>query len=241
MSRSSNAPQPNRLRRNVLGVMALGPLLGGCGGPSVLSQADLQPVPATGRPNALAAPALQVGDQWRFVLRSELTGLVVDRYRAEVTAVRPDGYTVAETWQIAGAVTALYDRNLNPLRSGKVVYEPAYPRFSFPLAIGKTWRGQTVARELPRRQFGVVREDLRANVHGWERVTVPAGIFTALRVDIAIDWQNPENAQSRGSSMESFWYAADVRNIVFHHRIDFENRQVTNNSVTQLESFRPGS
>lgn len=232
---------PNRARRNILGFMALGPLLSACGGTSVLRQADLQPVPAAGRPNALSAPVIRVGDQWNFVMRSGLTGLVADRVRAEVTAVESDGYTVAETWQTAGPVTARYDLDLNPLRSGNVVYEPAYPRFSFPLAIDKSWRGQTVAREQPRRLFGVLRQDLRANVHGWERATVPAGIFTALRVDISIDWQNPDNAQSRGSSMESFWYVADVRNIVLHHRIDFENRVETNNSVTELESFRVGS
>lgn len=69
---------------------------------------------------------------------------------------------------------------------------------------------------------------------------MPTGLYTALRVDIAIDWQNPDNAQSRGSSKESFWYAAEVRNIVLHHRVDFEDRVETNNSVTELESFRPG-
>lgn len=240
-ARRSIGLPPSRVRRNILGLLGFGPLLAACGGTSVLSQADLQPVPAAGRPNALSAPMIRVGDEWKFVMRSGLTGLVVDRVRAEVTAVDADGYTVAETWQTAGSVTARYDRNLNPLRSGNVVYEPAYPRFSFPLSIDKSWRGQTVAREQPRRLYGVLRQDLRANVHGWERLTVPAGIFTALRVDINIDWQNPDNAQSRGSSMEAFWYAADVRNIVLHHRLDFENRVETSNSVTELESFRLGN
>ncbi len=220
--------------------MALGPLLSACG-TSVLRQADLQPVPPEGRLNALPAPAIRVGDQWKFVIYAELSGRVVDQVRAEVTAAGPDGFTVAETWQTAGSVNARYDRNLNPLRTGTVAYEPAYPRFSFPLTIGKTWRGQTLAKEQPQSLFGAVRQDVRASVHGWERVTVPAGIFTALRVDLAIDWQDPANAQSRGSSKESLWYAAEVRNIVLHHRVDFEDRVETNNSVTELESFRSGS
>lgn len=138
MTRRSTEFSLNRARRNILGFMALGPLLGACGGTSVLRQADLQPVPSAGRPRKVLAPQIQVGDQWQFVMRAELTGRVVDQFRAEVTAAGPDGYTVAETWQTAGAVTARYDRNLNPLRSGNMVYEPAYPRFSFPLAVGKT-------------------------------------------------------------------------------------------------------
>lgn len=228
---------PDRMRRSVLGMIALAPILGACGGPSVLRMAGLQPVSPDGRPDAVPAPAIRIGDQWHFVIVSGLTGTDIDGYEARVTAAGPDGFTVAETWRTAGRVTARYDRDFNPLRSGNVVYEPAYPRFSFPLAVGKTWTGRTLATEQPRRLFGVVSQSLRANVHGWERVKVSAGEFVALRIDIAIDWQNPDNAQSRGSSKETFWYATEVRNAVLHHRIDFEDRLETNNAVTELESF----
>jgi hypothetical protein len=81
-----------------------------------------------------------------------------------------------------------------------------------------------------------------ATVRGWERVTVPAGNFTALRIDLAIDWRDSDNAAAWGNSAESFWYAAEVRNAVFHHRVDFaQGRLESNNSVTELESFSVGA
>lgn len=229
-------------RRRLLRFLAATPLLGACGSPSVLRQAGLEPVPPDGLPRELAAPVLQVGDEWRYVKRSALTGLTIDSAQVRVTAAGPDGYTVVEDWQTAGPVAARYDRNLNPLRSGDWVYEPAYPRYSFPLAIGKTWGGEVVSSEVPARRYATLRQRLKANVRGWERVTVPAGTFTALRVDLAVSWRDTDSAQVWGGSAETNWYAAEVRNSVLHHRVDYPYNGVqSNNVVVELESFRVGA
>jgi hypothetical protein len=241
MTAAPFAPRPDRLRRNVLGLLALAPILSACGGPSVLRQAGLQPVSPAGLPASVPAPDIRIGDRWRYVVRAELTGLQVDSAQIRVVEIEPDGYSVVESWQMGGTINARYDRNLNPLRSGTAVYTPAYPRYSFPLSIGKTWHGTTLARVQSPGGTGLVRQSLSATVTGWERVLVPAGSFTALRIDIGVDWQSPQNAGTRGSSKESFWYAPKVRNAVLHHRVDLENTFVTNKSVTLLQAFTPGS
>jgi hypothetical protein len=235
------APRPDRVRRSLVGIIALTPILSACGGPSVLRQAGLQPVSPVGQPASVPAPDIRVGDAWRYVVRAELTGLAVDSARIRVVGIEPDGYSVIEAWQMGGTINARYDRNLNPLRSGTAVYTPAYPRYAFPLSIGKTWRGTTLARIQSPGGGGSVRQTLSAKVIAWEHVVVPAGTFTALRIDIGVDWQSPQDAGTRGSSKESFWYAPEVRNAVLHHRVDLENTFVTNDSVTLLESFTPGS
>jgi hypothetical protein len=238
---STKLSVPDRLRRNIIGCIALAPLLSACGGESVLRQAGLQPVSPAGQPTSVPAPGIRVGDEWLYVERAELTGLEVDRARIRVVAVGPEGYSVTESWQMGGTVAARYDRNLNPLRSGNAVYEPAYPRYSFPLSIGETWRGTTVAHVQSPSGGASIRQTLRANVSGWERVSVPAGVFTALRIDIGVEWQALDDAGTWGSSKESFWYVAEVRNAALHHRVDIGNRQVTNDSVILLEAFTPGS
>jgi hypothetical protein len=233
---------PCATRRRVLGLLAATPLLGACGGTTVLNQMGLQPVPPDGLPRELPAPVLQVGDEWGCVKRSGLTGLTVDRARVRVTAAGRDGYAVAEDWQTAGPVAARFDRNLNPLRSGDWVYEPAYPRFSFPLAIGKAWSGEIIASEVPSRRNARLRQRLKANVRGWERVKVPAGTFTALRIDIAVNWSDTDNAQVWGNSAETVWYAAEVRNMVLHHRVDYPYDGIqSSNVLVELESFRVGA
>jgi hypothetical protein len=230
------------MRRRVLGLLAATPLLGACGGPSVLRQAGLQPVSPDGLPREVPAPALQVGDEWRYVMRDAMTGLATDRAQLRVTAIDPDGYSMAESSQTAGAFAARYDRGLNLLRSRNVVFEPAYPRYAFPLAIGKTWRADVRSSAVPAVRYGTLLQRVQATVRGWERVTVPAGTFTALRVDLAIDWRNGDDAQVWGNSSESFWYVPQARNMVFHHRVDFaQGRMESNNSVTELESFSVGA
>jgi hypothetical protein len=229
-------------RRRLIGFLAAAPLLGACGGTTVLNQMGLQPVAPDGLPRELPEPALQVGDEWQFVKRSALTGLTLDRARVRVTAVGRDGYAAAEDWQAAGPVAARFDRNLNPLHSGDWVYEPAYPRFSFPLAIGKAWSGEVIASEVPSRRYARLRQRLKANVRGWERVAVAAGTFTALRIDIAVNWSDTDNAQVWGNSAETIWYAAEVRNMVLQHRVDYPYDGIqSSNVLVELESFRVGA
>jgi hypothetical protein len=229
-------------RRRVLRALAAAPLLGACGGPSVLRQAGLEPVPADGLPREVPAPALRVGDTWRYAMRDAMTGLTSDRAALQVTAVDAGGYSLAETSQTVGAFEARYDRSLNLLRSRNVVFEPAYPRFAFPLAIGNTWRADVRSSTVPAARYGTLNQRVSATVRGWERVTVAAGTFTALRIDLAIDWRNADDASVWGNSSESFWFATGVRNAVFHHRVDFaQGRLESNNSVTELVSFGPGA
>lgn len=233
---------PHPTRRRVLGLLAGVPLLGACGGPSVLREAGLQPVPPEGLPSALPAPALRVGDEWGYRRRDAMTGLATGRTQLRVTAVDADGYVIAETADPGGTFPVRYDRNLNPLRSRNVVFEPAYPRFAFPLAAGRAWRVEVRSSGVPAQRYATLIQRVSASVRGWERVTVPAGTFTALRVDLAIDWRDDDNAAAWGNSAESFWYAAEARNAVFHHRVDFaQGRLESNNSVTELESFSVGA
>lgn len=242
MTQRAPLSSPRATRRRLLRLLAATPLLGACGGTTVLNQMGLQPVPSDGLPREVPAPALQVGDEWHVVKRSALTGLTIDKARVRVTAAGPEGYVVAEDWQTAGPVAARYDRNLNPLRSGAWVYEPAYPRFSFPLAIGKTWSGEVISSEVPFRRYGTLRQRLKVSVRGWERVNVAAGAFTALRIDLAINWSDTDNAQVWGSSAETFWYAAEVRGMVLHHRVDYPYDGIqSSNVLVELESFRVGA
>jgi hypothetical protein len=112
----------------------------------------------------------------------------------------------------------------------------------FPLAIGKTWGGEVVSSEVPARRYATLRQRLKASVRGWERVTVPAGTFTALRIDIAVTWRDTDNAQVWGNSAETFWYAVEVRNMVLHHRVDYPYDGVqSSNVLDELESFRAGA
>ena len=238
-TRISSAP-PCMARRNALRVLAAAPLLGACAGPTVLSQVDLRPVPPEGLPSELPAPDLRVGDEWRYVVRAELTGLTTDHAWLRVSAADAGGYRLT-VQSDAGPSETQYDRNLNLVVNQGVAFQPPYPRFMFPLAIGKTWSAETRSRVSPQPGTGTLVQSVKATVRGWERVTVPAGVFTALRIDAAVNWRNTDFASVWGNSAETFWYVASVRNAVLHHRVDYPHGGIqSNNVVTELQSFRVG-
>ncbi len=204
----------------------------------MLRDAAIQPVPAAGMPAQVPAPTLRAGDEWSYTRRETMTGLVSNQVRGQVTGVTGEGYQVAEEWQSGGPTSARYDRELNPLRIGNVDFQPAFQRFSFPLAVGKTWQSEVVKRETPVQRYSTVRESVKGTVVGWERITVPAGTFTALRIDVTTVWHDVAAASVRGTSRETVWYVPEVRNVALLHRQDFyDDARLINDSVLELTSF----
>lgn len=241
MSQRTPSPPPSAPRRELLRLLVVAPLFGACRGPSVLSQAGLQPVPPDGLPRELTAPVLRPGNEWRAVTHDELTGLVSERMRTVVTAADADGYSLTETLQSGNVYDVRLDRNLNLIRWRNRAFAPPYPRFEFPLAVGKSWRVDVRSSAIPSVRYGTLIERISATVRGWERVKVPAGTFTALRVDLALDWRDAEDATVWGNSMDTFWYAAEARNAVLRHRVDYPHGGMqSNNIVTEVESFSVG-
>jgi hypothetical protein len=238
-----NLPSPPDVtRRDLLRLLAAAPLFGACRGPSVLSQAGLQPVPPDGLPRELPAPLLRPGYEWRMVTHDELTGLVSERMRVVVTRADADGYDLTETLQAGNVYEVRYDRSLNLVRWRNRAFAPAYPRFAFPLAIGKTWRVDVRSSAIPAVRYGTLIERVSAVVRGWERVTVPAGTFTALRIELALNWRDTDAAGVWGNSSDTFWYAPEVRNAVLRHRVDYpQDGAQSNNIVTEVESFNVGA
>jgi hypothetical protein len=181
---------------------------------------------------------LRPGHEWGTVTHDELTGLVTERAHLRVTAADADGYSLTETPQGASGDDVRYDRSLNLVRWRNRAFAPPYPRFGFPLVVGKTWHVDVRSSAVPSVRYGTLIERVSAAVRGWERVTVPAGTFTAIRIDLAIDWRDADEATVWGNSMDSFWYAAEVRNAVLRHRVDYPHGGAqSNNVVTLVESF----
>jgi hypothetical protein len=177
-----------------------------------------------------------------MVTHDELTGLVSERMRVVVTRADADGYDLTETLQAGNVYDVRYDRILNLVRWRNRAFAPAYPRFAFPLAIGKTWQVDVRSSAIPAVRYGTLIERVSAVVRGWERVTVPAGTFTALRIELALNWRDTDAAGVWGNSSDTFWYAPEVRNAVLRHRVDYpQDGPQSNNIVTEVESFNVGA
>ena len=222
-------------RRTFLGIAAVTPWLSACAS-NAITQANIQPVALQGLPAEVPAPLLRPGTQWQYTMRDGITGLVTDRATIRVTSATPDGYAIDEDWQ-NGWAAARYDANLNPVQTKNIVYQPPFPRYEFPLSIGKVWSGTVMKDAVPAQRYGHVREEVKGSVAGWERITVPAGTFTALRIDIAGDWRNTDDASTFGTFTEKVWYVPEVRNMALYQRVDLYHFQIINNSTQELNAF----
>jgi hypothetical protein len=158
-------------------------------------------------PEAVAGPDIRVGDVW--------TDRVLDGNRQfKVESINEDGYFVVDEWG-NGIVT---DNHWNLLTYRSVTFANAPPTnwkkplmwFKFPLFPGKTW-AQNVHWETPADDvYGI--EDVRGKVVGWEKVTVPAGTYKALRVELR------DRIIGTGGVYDlvtlTYWYVPDVNRFV---------------------------
>ena len=93
----------------------------------------------------------------------------------------------------------------------------------FPLAVGNEWRYEYSAKT----SSGIVRNDIKAKVVGWEDVTVPAGTFRVLRIEHEGSWSRDTDFARDGiirsltAPVEiTYWYAPAAKTIVKSIRVE---------------------
>ena len=204
-------PDPSR-RRAVRGLLAapawagvaFGALGAGCANPSAV------PAPAGAEP--LRAPSLRVGDRWRYRLTDLYNGGTVGETAVEVVAVSPEirlrvdpgqGRPVLEE-RYADAWTVIAES----VYDAPMVFEAPMPvvppgaRAGQSLASRTRYRSEYSSQPLDWAQ--------RLRVLGWERVTVPAGTFDALRIEKLVDYRHPDFFRYLPERVDTLWYAPEV-------------------------------
>ena len=149
------------------------------------------------------------GDFWRY-RGSNQTGPDSPTYR--VTRVFADGYEVHYVSNKREQITVRLNADGNPLLqtgqagSEDIKFVPFAPNFQFPLLPGKKWRGTFRGECGTLCSFDV---DSEYEVRGWEKVTVPAGSFDALRIDGRDNYRHLMGATSTGSG--SMWLVPEIK------------------------------
>jgi uncharacterized caspase-like protein len=183
-------------------------------------------VPTGPRPRAIVnvggrieRPDIRVGDKWKYQITDSYTGerkivsfeVVRVNENYIYTQSEPTPYAVTDLASSEGTID-VWDRNWNLLRKGDFEYDPFYPSLRFPIEAGSSWSGAVIF-DLG---SGVrMNHDLRAQVNGWERVTVPAGSFDAVKITLRGDYQVRKSGQKgTGAVNDTIWYAPAIRQII---------------------------
>lgn len=167
-------------------------------------------------PARVDGPTVKVGDTWMFNKLNRNGELdyvsVTSVTRIDAEGIMLTSSDLAKTY----SATVKRTRGFNLLRIDAPdfaqTFSPDYPNFDFPLQVGKTWK-RTAEFTHSKRPGKIVRAELEGRVVGWESVTVPAGTFLALKIQLG-GWYRVKASEISGRMDDTLWYAPEVRNAV---------------------------
>lgn len=190
-------------------------------------------------------PGVKVGDTWIFNKINGWNGEIEDISVVKVTRVAPYGIFMEATAPDGSGLARIErtaDFNLLRIQTPQFTRTmfPFYPNFSFPLWVGKRWKGRVTFGNTAE-QGKEVRAELEARVVGYETVTVPAGTFRALKIVMegyySLVAPSPEYWSGTGRIEDTLWYVPTLRNAVRYEYRDTVGTSTYNHEIHELVRF----
>lgn len=172
-------------------------------------------------------PTVHSGDVW------------VDRLASgdkefKVSAASADGFSFTQ-WGAEMQSDANWNptvwRSLTEEQGAPINYQKPLMTFPFPLTPGKTWTAEDKWQIPDISQSG--RSDVEGKVGDWEQVTVPAGTFRAIKVEVKV--RAIGRLGLNNTTNLTYWYAPEVNRFVKYHYQD-ESQGIVD---AQLVSYKP--
>ena len=160
-------------------------------------------------------PGVKVGDTWMFNTLNGWNGELAYVSMNSVKEISAKGIALESSSLDRSSVSVVQRTSgfnmTSVVTSGRTRrFDPYYPNFAFPLVIGKTWRDEVTISDSG--TSGETRARLSGKVIGWESVTVPAGTFRALRIELRGTYSS--DGDGSGTIEDTLWYSPEVRNAV---------------------------
>ncbi len=248
LANTESFAMPHVLRR--LFLVALCVLASACAGPGGgLGFPDCAPDQGT----VQSPPAVHVGDVWTYRENDDYTNIDRGIFRLEVTGgsasgietrlTRPDGSIVAEKYDPQWGWVAVSNRGWDWLSrlaygSATVEFRPPFDSMPFPLHVGKSWRDNLVAINPTTR--GQIPIQVSSTARCWEKITVPAGAFTALRIERTGYVQDVAWNKSQTTLRMVDWYLPAVNRVVmtWHDSYYYDYQQDPRNALIRGDRLR---
>jgi hypothetical protein len=214
-------------------------------------------VMATTAVNAQSAPVptMKVGDRWVYNVKSGFAlGVVTYQETREVTAVGGGGFKLTVTGKTTENkdFTRVDDYAANgALRSGAPCADEQYrfptplQRVVFPLGPGQRSSKWVDVIAEPGGSKGQFNYFYRTG--SWEKQTVPAGTFDAIRVEAHMVLDDSTPFREATTCNFTYWYSPQVRGTVREQRRaqyiqigDMQDRTPVVNAFYELASFTAG-
>ncbi|MBI4989534.1 MAG: hypothetical protein HZC23_12005 [Rhodocyclales bacterium] len=193
-------------------------------------------------PERIEGPAVKVGDVWVYNKLNGWSGELEDISVVRVKRMAAEGIFMEATGLDGGNLARIQrtpDFNLVRIELPQITKTtlPHYPNFSFPLWVGKTWKGRVAfgSTDQPDKE---VRAELEGRVVGFESVTVPAGTFFALKIELRGPYTAKDTENNWvGRIEDTLWYAPQVRNAVRYEYKDTVGVSLYNHEIHELANY----
>ncbi|MGO9449660.1 MAG: hypothetical protein ACLQDV_01255 [Candidatus Binataceae bacterium] len=156
-------------------------------------------------------PTIHAGDTWTDQLSSGDKDYKVASVNSDGVSFTQWGAEMQSDSQWNPIVTRSFTEDESPPQN----YEKPLLLFPFPLTPGKTWTAESKWKIPDIQQAG--RSDVDGKVGDWEQVTVPAGTYRALKVDVTIRLIG--RLGFNNTTTITYWYVPEVnRYVKFHYQ-----------------------
>jgi len=154
-------------------------------------------------------PEIKAGDRWTYRRMDYDSNTPSFTYEMRVTFVGNGVIHVVNAEPGKEEYDSTYTADWNSVSTKERVFYPHIGWLSFPLQVGKKYKGDF---ELVRPGMGAFRSKFERNVTvvGWEDIVVPAGKFRALKVVSQGPAQRLDTSFSF-TSRNVIWYVPDVK------------------------------
>jgi hypothetical protein len=197
-------------------------------GPPTLSQTASAPPPGV---ESVDTPEYRVGDVWIDRVRGQEREFRIERKR-------DDGFFDVSFWGTQMTtdekLNIVIYRSLTSEGSSSSKSDIAVPWFAYPMYEGKIWN-ETFKWQTQDAMPVVGTSNMKGQVIGWEQVSVPAGNFRALKVEVS------NRSFGKGGAVDfmrmTYWYVPDVKRFV---KFDFHS-QWEGTVQADLVAYKPAS
>lgn len=189
------------------------PMSGKQSGPAKASRSSKPSGPVMRPGQAVSMPTHSVGTVYVMESINHSDPKLNYTVERKIEAVSSDRMTVSMRNLNSNYVRTIeYDHQWNAIsvrgaRGEGSDYAPPIKYYDFPLQPGKTWKYVSTERNI---KSGNVREHtIMAEVGGWEKISVPAGTFQAIKIMIKNELRDLNTGKTTYGT-DTSWYAPEV-------------------------------
>jgi hypothetical protein len=185
----------------------------------------------------VVSPDVQVGNLWRYRKLDGFTNATLYEFTHRIVEVNDREIVVQyQNNDSKNSSLQYYNHDWNILDSEGWKFDPYAPILKFPMSNGLAWNQSFNATN---NKSGVTFSSfMNGRILALEKVTVPAGVFEAYRIERDIKRHTTDTNFNTSETHNITWYAPSVRKYIRVETTNSSNGRVRNKEIIELDCYQ---